>query len=127
MRIFITGANGFVGRALCSEALNRGATVRGSTRAPCELPRGVEHVFVGSINISTDWRDVLVDCAVVVNLAARVHVMQETTDDPLAEFRRVNVQGNLNLARQAAAAGVRRFIFVSSIKVNGEYYYLENI
>ena len=120
MRVLVTGANGFVGRALCGEALARGAAVRGVTRAPCDLPIGVESVVVGSIDGSTDWLDVLADCEVVVHLAARVHVMQDATADPLEEFRRVNVQGTLNLARQAAAAGVRRFVFVSSIKVNGE-------
>ena len=119
MRILVTGANGFVGRALCSEALARGAAVRGVTRALSDLPTGVDNVVVGSINGSTDWLDVLADCEVVVHLAARVHVMQEATADPLEEFRRVNVQGTLNLARQAAAAGVRRFVFVSSIGVNG--------
>ena len=119
MRILVTGANGFVGRALCGEALARGAAVRGVTRAPCDLPIGVDNVVVGSIDGSTDWLDVLADCEVVVHLAARVHVMQDATADPLEEFRRVNVQGTLNLARQAAAAGVRRFVFVSSIGVNG--------
>ena len=120
MRILVTGANGFIGRALCSEALARGAAVRGVTRALCDLPIGVENFAVGGIDGNTDWQDVLTGCEVVVHLAARVHVMQEATADPLTEFRRVNVQGTLNLARQAAAAGVRRFVFVSSIKVNGD-------
>jgi UDP-glucose 4-epimerase len=69
---------------------------------------------------STDWSTALNGVSVVVHCAARVHVMRDTSVDPLEEFRRVNVQGTLNLARQAAAAGVRRFVFVSSIKVNGE-------
>ena len=97
----------------------RGEAVRGVTRAPCDLPIGVGNVVVGSIDGSTDWLDVLADCEVVVHLAARVHVMKDATADPLEEFRRVNVQGTLNLARQAAAASVRRFVFVSSIGVNG--------
>jgi UDP-glucose 4-epimerase len=79
----------------------------------------VENFAVGGIDGNTDWQDVLTGCEVVVHLAARVHVMQEATANPLEEFRRVNVQGTLNLARQAAAAGVRRFVFVSSIKVYG--------
>ncbi|TAM18243.1 MAG: SDR family oxidoreductase, partial [Candidimonas sp.] len=119
-RVLITGANGFVGRALCAEMLTRGMTVRGMTRSPCDLPVGAENVVVDSIGKSADWLGALADCDVVVHLAARVHVMADTAVDPLEEFRRVNVQGTLNLARHAAAAGIRRFVFVSSIKVNGE-------
>ncbi len=119
MQVLVTGANGFVGRALCAEAVSRGMAVRGITRAPGDLPIGVENFAVGGIDGNTDWQDVLTGCEVVVHLAARVHVMAELVADPLAEFRRVNVQGTLNLARQAAAAGVRRFVFVSSIGVNG--------
>jgi UDP-glucose 4-epimerase len=118
--MLVTGANGFVGRALCAEAVPRGMAVRGITRASGDLPMSVENFAIGGIDGNTDWQDLLTGCEVVVHLAARVHVMQEATADPLTEFRRVNVQGTLNLARQAAAAGVRRFVFVSSIKVNGE-------
>jgi nucleoside-diphosphate-sugar epimerase len=118
-RVLITGASGFVGRALCSEVLASGVAVRGVTRAPCNLPLGVDNVVVSSIDGSTDWLDVLADCEVVVHLAARVHMIQEATADPLVEFRRVNVQGTLNLAWHAAKKGVRRFVFVSSIGVNG--------
>jgi len=120
MRLLVTGANGFIGRALCSEALARNAVVCAITRAPCDLPVGVDNLVFGSIGESTNWLDVLADCEVVVHLAARVHVMQEAAAVALEEFRRVNVQGTLNLARQAAAVGVRRFVFISSIKVNGE-------
>ena len=81
---------------------------------------GVEQVVVGSLDDSTDWSHALKDVAWVVHLAARVHVMDDREQDPLAAFRQVNVLGTLNLARQAAAAGVRRFVFVSSVKVNGE-------
>jgi nucleoside-diphosphate-sugar epimerase len=118
MRILITDANGFVGRALCREA--RGAAVRGVTRAPCDFPIGAANVVVGSIDGSTDWLDVLADCEVVVHLAARVHVLADAAANPLAEFRWVNMQDTLNLARHAAAAGVRRCVFVSSIMVYGE-------
>jgi nucleoside-diphosphate-sugar epimerase len=69
---------------------------------------------------STDWSIALEGVAVVVHSAARVHVMHDTEADPLAAFRAVNVEGTLNLARQAAAAGVKRFVFVSSVKINGE-------
>jgi UDP-glucose 4-epimerase len=77
-------------------------------------------VAVGPVHESTDWRAALVNCGAVVHLAARVHVMQDQAADSLAEFRRVNVQGTVRLAHLAAAAGVKRFVFVSSIKVNGE-------
>ena len=119
LQLLVTGANGFVGRALCTEALARGAAVRGVTRTPCDLAIGVSNVLVGSIDGSTDWLHVLAYCEVVVHLAARVHVMQEAAADPLEDYRCVNVQGTLNLAKQAAAAGVRRFVFISSIGVNG--------
>jgi nucleoside-diphosphate-sugar epimerase len=118
--IVVTGANGFVGRALCAETVVRGSVVRGITRTACDLPAGVNNLVVRNLDGSTDWRDGLVNCGVVVHLAARVHVMKDVAADPLVEFRRVNVQGTLNLARQSAAAGVWRFVFVSSIKVNGE-------
>jgi len=123
MKVLVTGANGFVGAALVQRLLADElateivATVRSFV---CDVPTGVERIVVGGIDEANDWRDALTGCEVVVHLAARVHVMQETTTNPLEEFRRVNVQGTLNLARQAAAADVRRFLFVSSIKVNGE-------
>ena len=123
MKVIVTGANGFVGAALVQRfladelAAEIVATVRSSG---CNFPKGVERIVVGGIDEANDWRDALTGCEVVVHLAARVHVMADTATNPLAEFRRVNVQGTLNLARQAAAAGVRRFVFVSSIKVNGE-------
>lgn len=119
-KILVTGANGFVGRALCTEAILRGLAVRGITRSACGETAEVENVVVGGIDDSTDWRNALTACDAVIHLAARVHVMQEAAADPLEEFRRVNVQGTLNLARQAAATGVQRFVLVSSIKVNGE-------
>jgi len=77
-------------------------------------------VQVGDLAACADWSGALGDVSVVVHAAARVHVMDDTVINPLAEFRRVNVDGTLNLARQAAASGIRRFIFISSIKVNGE-------
>jgi nucleoside-diphosphate-sugar epimerase len=120
LKVLVTGANGFVGRALCAEALVRGMNVLGVTRSDCDLPAGVKNLVVNGMEGSTDWRDALAGCNAVVHLAARVHVMHDAAADPLAEFRRINVQGTLNLARQAAAAGVRRFVFASSIKVNGE-------
>jgi nucleoside-diphosphate-sugar epimerase len=123
MNVVITGLNGFVGRALCVELMRCGHSVRGALRQSNGRPaltEEVESVVVGTINATTDWKVALVDCAVVVHLAARVHVMNDKANDPLAEFREVNTEGTLNLARQAAQVGVKRFVFISTIKVNGE-------
>ena len=122
MRVLVTGANGFVGQAVLLR-LNgmSGATAIGSVRrAAMVADAGAPLVTVGELAAQTDWSGALAGVQAVIHTAARVHVMQEAVADPLAEFRRVNVEGTLNLARQAAAAGVRRFVFVSSIKVNGE-------
>jgi len=119
-RFLVTGANGFVGLSLCTELMRRGLQAKGATRSRCGLPSGVEATIVGAINDETNWADALHDVAVVIHLAARVHVMSDESSDPLAEFRKVNVAGTEHLARAAAANGVRRFVYVSSIKVNGE-------
>lgn len=118
--IFVTGATGFVGKALCA-SLVKSHEVRAAVRnAAYEgLPEALE-VVQGMLSPGTDWSEALVGVSIVVHCAARVHVMNDELSDPLAEFRRVNVDGTLCLARQAAAAGVKRFIFLSSIKVNGE-------
>ena len=116
----VTGANGFIGQPLCREMLRQGWQVRAAVRAPCEFPVAVETVSVGAIDGETNWADALRDIDVVIHLAARVHVMEDTAADPLAEFLKVNTQGTANLARQAAAAGVKRLVYVSTIKVNGE-------
>ena len=120
MKFLVTGASGFIGKPLCVELLRRGHLVRAAVRSAGTEFDGVERVPVGAIDGATDWSDTLTTIDTVVHLAGRVHVMNDRADDPLAEFRRVNVQGTLTLARQAAAAGVRRFVFLSSVKVNGE-------
>jgi nucleoside-diphosphate-sugar epimerase len=119
-RFLVTGANGFVGLSLCTELMRRGFQVRGAMRSHCELPSGAEATIVGAINDGANWADALHGVDVVIHLAARVHVMHDDAADPLAEFRKVNVAGTEHLARAAAASGVRRFVYVSSIKVNGE-------
>ncbi|ODU50292.1 MAG: NAD-dependent dehydratase [Thiobacillus sp. SCN 63-374] len=123
MKVLITGASGFVGRELCVTLSRSGHSVRGALRqieGTGVLPEGVELVVVGHINAETDWEAALAGCDFVVHLAARVHVMDDKASDPLAEFREVNTEATLNLARQASQAGVKRFIFISTIKVNGE-------
>jgi len=89
-------------------------------RAASNLTNDIEHIKVDALGPDTDWQAAVANIDVVVHTAARVHVMAETASNPLTEFRKTNVEGTLNLARQAAASGVKRFIFVSSIKVNGE-------
>ena len=121
MKFLITGANGFVGRPLCTELLRCGHSVRAAVRSADKLADDVEPVAAGDIDGATDWSEVLRDVEAVIHLAARVHVMRDTEADPLAEFRKVNVEGTANLARCAAAAGVKRLVYVSSVKVNGEH------
>ncbi len=119
MRVLVTGANGFVGRALCAEALVCGMAVRGAVRRPCELPGETGLQILKDFDDRDGWNQALSGVGVVIHTAARAHVMNESNADPLAEFRRVNVRGTLDLATQAASAGVRRFLFISSIGVNG--------
>jgi len=119
-RFLVTGANGFVGKPLCAELLRQGHAVRAAVRSSDQLPDGVEAVTIGNIDGDTDWTEALQDVERVIHLAARVHVMKDKAADPLTEFLRVNLHGSENLARQAARAGVKRLVYVSSIKVNGE-------
>jgi nucleoside-diphosphate-sugar epimerase len=121
-RVLVTGANGFVGRALCAELAGRDYDVRGAVRNLCGVgDKNLTSIEVGDIGPATNWSRALEGEKAVVHLAARVHVMRDTEAEPLTAFRTVNVDGTLNLARQAAAAGVKRFVFVSSVKVNGEF------
>ncbi|MGA9666655.1 MAG: SDR family oxidoreductase [Gallionella sp.] len=119
-RFLVTGASGFIGRQLCGELLRRGNRVRAAVRAPCRLPEGVEQVTVGSMDEATYWSAALRDIDIVFHLAAKIDAAKDHAADPLAEFLKVNLLGTANLAQQAAAAGIRRLVYVSSIKVNGE-------
>lgn len=119
-RTLVTGANGFIGRALVAELLAKDICVRGAVRQAMPFPSGIECAVVGELGACTDWHGALVDTTSVVHLAARSHILRDTAIDPLATFRAINTAGTLNLARQAAEAGVHRFVFVSTIKVNGE-------
>lgn len=121
MTILITGADGFVGAALCDRLRNEVIPLRGVVRrlkSPLDSDQNM--AAVGDISARTDWSSALQDVTEVVHLAARMHLMNESSPDLISEFRRVNVEGTASLARKAAAHGVRRFVFLSSIKVNGE-------
>lgn len=122
MTILVTGANGFVGTALCRRLVQGGHNVRGVMRTltSAEASQAGEVVVVDDIGPGTDWCGSLDGVDAVVHLAGRVHVLADSAADPITEFRRVNTAGTERLARAAAAAGVRRFVFISSIKVNGE-------
>ncbi len=123
MQVLVTGANGFIGRALCTRLLVEGWHVRGSVKSKkhlATLPAEVETVQVESIGLDTDWSRALPGIDVIVHLAARAHVMNNNVGDPLAAFREVNVDGTKSLAKMAANAGVKCFVFISSVKVNGE-------
>ena len=116
--IAVTGASGFVGRALCQALAGQGVPFRAVVRSPDE---GLPHAWVvGNIGSDTDWTAALQGVSCIVHCAARVHVMHDTETDPLAAFRRVNVEGTRQLAHSAARAGVRRLVFLSSLKVLGE-------
>lgn len=114
--VLLTGSTGFVGQAILRELVLNGESVICPDRKRSRSDRE----FVSGIDGDTDWFGLLAGVSCVIHSAARVHVVNETVADPLSEFRKVNVEGTLKLATQAAALGVKRFIFLSSIKVNGE-------
>lgn len=123
MRILVTGASGFVGGRLCRTSAEKGYAVRAIVRqVPSDffVQDSVEAVEVADIGPSTDWTSALQDVDTVIHLAARVHVMKESLKDPLAEYRRVNVEGTRHFASAAIRAGVKRIVYVSTVKVNGE-------
>lgn len=120
MRFLVVGASGFVGKALCSELIRQGRICRAAVRNKNSKIECSEIAQVGSINNETRWNEALRGVDVIVHLAARVHIMHDKAADPLEEFRNINVRATEHLARSAAASGVKRLVYVSSIKVNGE-------
>lgn len=124
MKVLLTGATGFVGSALLPVLLSKGHTVTAAVRAAADLPdgveQGVEQRVVGDLAEFSAWSTLVADVDAVIHLAARVHQMNDDAADPLESFREANTVPAQRLAEAAQAAGVGRFIFLSSIKVNGE-------
>ena len=121
--MLVTGASGFVGVHLCPELLDAGWAVRAAVRSPEaaeRLPRGVEPFYVTGIGLETDWGEGLDRVDVVVHLAGRAHVTKEESADPLDAYREINLGGTRRLAEACAGAGVKRLVFVSSVKAVGE-------
>lgn len=121
MKVLVTGANGFVGAALCEQFTRRGDWVHGGVRSPVNSTAHCEPFFVGDIDGATDWYAALKHVEVVVHSAARVHVMHENERGSAALYHAVNTIGTGKLLQDAALAGVKRFVFVSTAKVNGEF------
>lgn len=119
--VLVTGATGFVGRAVVKSLLDTEYAIIVAVRdeGVCFSER-VRSCYLKDISVDTNWNQVVEDVDVIIHLAARVHIMNDDGNDPLSSFREVNTEGALNLARQAAEAGVERFIFLSSIGVNGK-------
>jgi nucleoside-diphosphate-sugar epimerase len=115
-QVLVSGANGFIGGAVVTRLVADGCKVAGAVRQHKRLSWEVHSPSLGS---DADWRPLLAGKTVVIHTAARAHMLHDRAADALAEFRRVNVEGTLRMAQQAAAMGVRRFVFVSSIGVNG--------
>ena len=121
MKVLVTGASGFVGKTLCAHLASLHFDVVATVQSLPDTPvPGVEYRIVTEMSSTTDWSDALADVQTVIHCAARVHVMHDHAQDPLTEFRRVNTLGTETLARAAAHCGVKRLIFLSSIKINGE-------
>lgn len=119
VNILLTGATGFLGSRLAT-ALNSKLDVNLTAAVRRRIEITAAHIVeIQGLDANTNWSAALASQQVVIHAAARAHIMKDEVADPLAEYRRVNVDGTLNLARQAAAAGVKRFIFISSIGVNG--------
>jgi len=118
--IGVTGANGFLGRQLISALVDRGFRTTALARRPSDFPTGARWTRSPSLDAEADWSCAVEGLDVIVHCAARAHIIKDTVLDPETAFCSVNLDGTVRLARQAAARKIRRFVFVSSIKVNGE-------
>ncbi|MEO7334533.1 MAG: NAD-dependent epimerase/dehydratase family protein, partial [Gemmatimonadales bacterium] len=120
MTILLTGATGFVGRQVAARFIADGTPLRIAVRDRDRAPAGASFFPIGDLSGAIAWNPALSGVETVIHLAARVHVMHEEARDPLAAYRAVNRDATLTLARAASVAGVKRFVYISSIKVNGE-------
>jgi nucleoside-diphosphate-sugar epimerase len=122
-KVLVTGADGFVGKALCAEMVSRGWNIRAAVRTKDKikyLPEDIQIIETGPIGPDTKWGDALNNVDAVVHLAGRAHIMDDASSDPLLEYRIVNTAGTECLAKAAAGKSIRRFIFMSTVKVNGD-------
>jgi len=117
LKVLVTGATGFVGAHLCGRLLHEGYEVRKAVRS---VANSNTDFLVGNVDSATEWMEALAGVATVYHLAARVHIGCETSADALESSREVNLRGTIRLARSCAAAGVKRIVFASTVKVNGE-------
>ena len=120
MRVLVTGADGFIGRAVCIALADDGHHVVAGTRSGCTDVGAHENRQLGDLGQPKETDRWVANIDAIVHLAARVHVMTEKSSDPLAEFRRVNVEGTRTLAEAAERVGVQRLVYLSTVKVNGE-------
>lgn len=128
MKVLLTGGSGFIGRSIIDKIVtdrNNDSIILALRKEDPSL-FGLSSIVTGDLGNNFDWKPVAKGCDVIIHCSARVHVMQDTKNDPLEEYRKSNVDGTLRLAKQAALAGVKRFIFLSSIKVNGEETFLNH-
>lgn len=119
MNLLLTGASGFVGKRVATRLLTGGVASLTNVCRSRRNFKGANSAVVETLDGNTDWSNVLINQDVVIHTAAIAHTLESESGDPVSDYHRINVVGTLNIARQAAAAGVKRFIFISSLGVNG--------